>query len=187
MISPHEHKIIISSIGELDSSMIEQIGVMVSESFGFETETLSLLKDIDFALNPNRKQYHSTLILNELAGLAPFHAVKILAVCQVDLFIPILTHVFGEAQLGGKACIISTYRLKDDLPIIKTQRIYHHRIIKEAIHELGHTFNLRHCNDPLCSMHYCRTIEDVDHKSDELCRYCKVLLKDEIKRMSYAP
>lgn len=155
---------------------------MISRSFGFGTEYISLLKNIDFALDQNRNQYHSTLILNKLESLAPSHAIKILALCHVDLFIPVLTHVFGEAQLGGKACIISTFRLKNDLPVLKTQRIYHHRIIKEAIHELGHTFNLRHCSDPLCGMHYCRAIRDVDHKTDEFCRYCKILLRDEIKR-----
>ena len=52
-----------------------------------------------------------------------------------------------------------------------------------AVHELGHTFTLRHCPDRTCIMHYCRNEEDVDRKSDELCRYCKVMLEDEIKRL----
>ena len=54
---------------------------------------------------------------------------------------------------------------------------------QEAIHELGHTFNLRHCKEHTCLMHYCRDEHDVDQKSDQLCRYCKVLLNDEIKRL----
>jgi archaemetzincin len=62
-------------------------------------------------------------------------------------------------------------------------RKYIDRIVKEAIHELGHTFNLRHCPEDTCIMHYCRNEEDVDRKSDEICRYCKVMLEDEIKRI----
>ena len=57
------------------------------------------------------------------------------------------------------------------------------RVVKESIHELGHTFSLRHCRDRECIMHYCRTIRDVDRKSDELCRYCRILLEDEVGRL----
>jgi len=102
----------------------------------------------------------------------------------VDLFIPILTHVYGEAQLGGKACIISTHRLQEGICTNAGFKTYHCRILKEAIHELGHTFNLRHCPDHTCIMHYCRSIRDVDRKLERLCRYCRILLEDEIKRQA---
>ncbi|MGD9032009.1 MAG: hypothetical protein PVH02_05065, partial [Desulfobacteraceae bacterium] len=82
----------------------------------------------------------------------------------------------------GKTCIISTCRLKEDLPAINPKDVFLHRVVKEAIHELGHTFNLRHCPDHTCLMHYCRSERDVDRKSDELCRHCKVLLQDELKK-----
>jgi archaemetzincin len=60
---------------------------------------------------------------------------------------------------------------------------YEKRLVKEALHELGHTFNLRHCQDKSCIMHYCRNIRDVDRKSDQPCRYCKILLEDELKKL----
>ena len=183
MISPSEHSILISPIGDLDSGLIEQVGETVTKSFGYPTEGISLIEKLDFALDPARNQYYSTSILEKLDDLAPLRAIKLLAICEVDLFIPILTHVFGEAQLGGRVCIISTFRLNEGLPPINTSRTYAQRIIKEAIHELGHTFRLRHCNDKSCSMHYCRTIKDVDNKTNEFCRYCKILLEDEIKRL----
>ena len=151
--------------------------------FGYPTEVLSLLDDIDFAFQPGRNQYHSTPVLEQLALSAPADAIKVLALVEVDLFIPILTHVYGEAQLGGKACIVSTIRLNEGRSYQNTQEPFQSRIVKEAIHELGHTFNLRHCREHTCLMHYCRDESDVDRKSDQLCRYCKVLLEDEIKRM----
>jgi archaemetzincin len=184
LTSLSENKIIISPVGDLDSINIEQVRKSISELFGFETEIISLLKDLKFALDSGRKQYHSTKILQKLEDKAPSNVVKVLAICDVDLFIPILTHVYGEAQLGGITSIVSVFRLSDNLPILRPRRTFQERLNKEAIHELGHTFNLRHCSDQYCGMHYCRSINDVDHKSVEFCRYCRILLNDELKRIS---
>ena len=182
MTSLSENKIIVSPVGDLDSRNIEQVCKNISRLFGFETKVINLLTDLEFALDPDRKQYHSTKILQKLQDKAPSNALKVIAICDVDLFIPILTHVFGEAQLGGIASIVSVYRLNDNLPVLRPRRTFQERINKEVIHELGHTFNLRHCKDQYCGMHYCRSINDVDHKSFEFCRYCRVLLNDELKR-----
>jgi len=182
IISP-EHIIAVSPICDLDETLLEQVRRDVHRMFGFRTEIISLLNDADFALDPVRNQYHSTVILKRLSELAPVQAIKVLAIARVDLFIPILTHVYGEAQLDGRACIISTRRLNEGLSPVSTHETFNSRVVKEAIHELGHTFNLRHCRDHSCAMHYCRTIGDVDRKSDQFCRYCKVLLEDSIKRL----
>jgi archaemetzincin len=177
------NKIIISPIGDITPDLLVPIGDEIKRIYGYPTEILALLDDIDFAFQPNRNQYHSTPVLEQLAFNAPADAIKVLALVEVDLFIPILTHVYGEAQLGGKACIVSTIRLNEGRSYLNTQEPFLSRIVKEAIHELGHTFKLRHCREHTCLMHYCRDESDVDRKSDQLCRYCKVLLEDEIKRM----
>jgi len=183
LIDSPPHTIVISIIGNLDALLIEEVRSEISRIFGFPTEMTPLLGDVDFAFDTFRDQYHSTIILEKLADLAPPHAVKVLAITKVDLFIPVLTYVYGEAQLGGKSCIVSTYRLNEGLPLISSHENFYQRLSKEAIHEIGHTFNLRHCRDRSCIMHYCRTIEDVDKKSNQLCRYCRVLLDDELKKM----
>jgi archaemetzincin len=163
--------------------MIEAIGQGISRIFGLPIEQSHLLEAVSFAFDPNRRQYHSTPILDRLARLAPQHAVKVLGIVDVDLFIPILTHVYGEAQLGGKASIVSTFRLNEGRLALSMQEKFRQRLFKEAIHELGHTFNLRHCPDHTCIMHYCRSEADVDRKSDQLCRYCRIMLLDQIKRV----
>ncbi len=178
-------KIIISPIGDLDSDLIQRVGREIHRIFGFRTRIAPVIQDVVFAFDSNRNQHCSTLIIEKLAHMAPPQAIKILGITRVDLFIPILTHVYGEAQLGGKACIISTHRLNEGLTM-GVWEPFGRRVIKEAIHELGHTFNLRHCQNSACCMHYCRSIKDVDRKSEQLCRYCKVLLEDEIKRMVLA-
>ena len=165
----------------MDNELLERISAEIGSVFGYQTEALPLFDSVDFAFDPVRNQYHSTPILERLSALAPPQATKVLGIVQKDLFIPILTHVYGEAQLGGRACMVSTYRLKEGLSLAGNRDAYQQRVVKEAIHELGHTFNLRHCKDRSCIMHYCHTVRDVDRKSRQLCRYCQVLLEDELK------
>ena len=178
-----EHIILISPVGDLSAELIEAITGEIQRVFGFSTAIDCVLQDLSFALDQNRHQHHSTMILEQLAANTPPRAIRVVAIAQVDLFIPILTHVYGEAQLGGTACIVSTFRLNEGRSGMNISRKYIDRIVKETIHELGHTFNLRHCPEDTCIMHYCRNEEDVDRKSDQLCRYCKVMLEDEIKRL----
>jgi len=183
-MSSKEHTLVISPIGDLDvdRELLEQVGKEVGRVFGYDTSIRPLIEEKDLWLDPIRKQYHSTPILETLAIISPPEAIKVLAITKVDLFIPILTHVYGEAQLGGKTCILSTYRFTEGLFLAVGTESFRYRIVKEAIHELGHTFNLRHCPDAVCVMHYCRSLKDVDRKSDQFCRYCAVLLEDEMKR-----
>ena len=173
--------IVISPIGEIDTKLLRPVSNKILNTFGCQTEVISDIIDIDFAFDPDRNQYNSTLILEKLADVAPSQTLKLLAITNADLFIPILTYVYGEAQLDGKTSIISTCRLNEGVSSLCDEDTFLQRVVKEAIHELGHTFNLRHCNDKACIMHYCRSINDVDGKSDQLCRYCTILLKDKME------
>lgn len=183
MIAAAEH-IVLSPIGEVDPALCDFIGEETSRSYGFPVRVLSLLEEVDFAYNAERRQYHSTKILEKLAESAPLQCVKVIGIVTVDLFIPILTHVYGEAQLGGMACIISTYRLRENPRSGGKVASLEERAAKEAIHELGHTFKLKHCPEHTCIMHYCRSIADVDRKTAGFCRHCRVMLEDEMKRMA---
>ena len=179
-----QHSIIISPIGAVDPAITAKISQSVLQVFGLKPENISLIDNVEFAYNTLRDQYSSTLILERLTELAPVQAFRVLAICETDLFIPILTYVYGEAQLSGKSCIISLFRLKhhEATTAIQTE-VLAKRAVKEAIHELGHTFGLRHCPDHACLMHYCRSIDDVDRKSDQFCRYCRILLDDVINKL----
>lgn len=175
-------KIVISPIGDIPEWITKTISKKVRVFFGFETVVIPLLANLSFAYDEDRKQYHSTKILEKLEQQAPENTVKILGITQEDLFIPILTHVYGEAQLDGTACVVSLARLLTGtgLDVFDTGGA---RMIKEAVHELGHCFNLRHCKDPMCLMHYCRKVEDVDKKISQFCRYCDILLTDSIRAL----
>jgi archaemetzincin len=53
------------------------------------------------------------------------------------------------------------------------------RLIKEVIHELGHTFGLIHCHAPDCVMRSSTYVEDIDQKGQSLCMSCKSLVKNQ--------
>lgn len=178
-----QNKILISPIGIDEPSLLEQLGEKVAGIFGYSVNICELLKDIEFAYSPERNQYNSTLIINKLSETAPADYLKVIAICKKDLFIPILTYVFGEAQLNGRSCVVSIYRLKDTKAILNPEGVFTERVIKEAVHELGHTFSIRHCSDNTCVMHYCRSLGDVDNKKIQMCRYCNIMLEDERKRI----
>lgn len=183
MTSPADLRILITPIDTFPDEQLESVAASVQELFGIETEFGGNPIDIEFSLDSERQQYHSTAILEELESQQPTHILKTIALVEVDLFIPILTHVYGEAQLDGKTCIVSSHRLKENLQPVTMEAELTTRIKKEVFHELGHTFGLLHCKDPKCTMHYCRSIRDVDRKSEGFCRYCTIMLEDAMKKI----
>jgi archaemetzincin len=172
----------IAPIGIFAQDLLTTVTETVGRVFGLSCRIGPLIDEVGFAFEPERKQYHSTAILEALTNVAPADAFKVLALFREDLFIPILTHVYGEAQLGGTSCVVSIHRLAEGISMVNEHERYLERVAKEAVHELGHTFDLRHCPDAHCIMHYCRSIDDVDQKKSDLCRYCRVLFGDYLKK-----
>lgn len=128
--------------------------------------------DVSFAFDSVRKQYHATSILRDLAGI-PGEA-RILGVTTVDLCVPIFTFVFGEAQVAGRAAVVSMHRLREEFyGLPANPALLGERLLKEAVHELGHTFGLRHCQDWQCAMASSHTIDRLDLKGIRLCRACR--------------
>ena len=124
-----------------------------------------------------RNQYYSTKILKEMLGNVPPDTLRLLGVTDKDLCIPILTYVFGEAQVGGTAAVVSIARLRQehygltpDLPMLLE------RLRKESLHELGHTFGLFHCPSRDCVMHLSNTVVDVDTRGRDFCIGCQTVV-----------
>lgn len=122
-------------------------------------------------LDPRRRQHASGAVLRWLLEAGP-PGGKVLAITDQDLFIPILTYVFGEAQLGGAAAVCSTARLAEGVEVAGP-RLLTERLAKEAVHEVGHAFGLRHCDTPACVMGRSAGLRGVDEKSHLLCDVCR--------------
>jgi archaemetzincin len=98
-------------------------------------------------------------------------------VVDVDIFAPGLNFVFGEADITGKKAIISLQRLRQEFySLPKNEELFHERVLKEAVHELGHTYGLKHCPNPACVMHFSNSLHDTDLKNYNFCPACKAQL-----------
>jgi archaemetzincin len=145
----------------------------LGKTFGSEVVVRLLRFDPESAFDSSRGQYNSTTLLSHLLAESIGTQDRILGVASVDLFIPILTYVFGEAQLEGPAAVVSTYRLNNALyGLPNNDLLLQGRLQKESTHELGHTFGLYHCEDSDCVMHSSTYVEDIDLKSAKFCSLC---------------
>jgi archaemetzincin len=131
------------------------------------------------AWDARRRQYETGRILRWLESRHA-GAAKVLGLTDVDLFIPILTFVFGEAQLGGRAAVVSTARLSPGNGS-RGERLLAERLRKEALHELGHAYGLVHCGNPGCVMGRSPGVAEIDSKGPSFCKDCR-LLYDEAQR-----
>jgi archaemetzincin len=135
--------------------------------------------------NVVRNQYHSTQLLEYLLQEHADESFRVLGITGVDLYIPIFTFVFGEAQLDGKAAIISTFHPQGGASVILPSRsVLLERLLKLSLHELGHTFALPHCRRERCLMNFSANLEKLDQKDLEFCGYCRILLDDYLKSVS---
>lgn len=129
-----------------------------------------------FAFDGPRNQFYSTRILETLARSA--NDVRVLGITAVDLFVPILTFVFGEAQLGGSVALVSTHRLQERFYGLPARAdLERERLLKEALHELGHTYGLRHCHDWRCVMASSHDVGRIDLKGTAFCNRCRTALR----------
>src|SRR3990172_3352865 len=160
-------------IGEAegDPALLEHVAAHLTRSFGAPVRIWGSAERPRHAYDPRRRQHASGAILKWLLEAGP-GAGKVLGITDRDLFIPILTYVFGEAQLGGRAAVVSTARLAEGAQEFGV-RLLVERLAKEAVHEVGHAFGLLHCGTPACVMSRCAGVRDVDEKDPELCRECR--------------
>jgi len=177
-IRPLQKYIYIEFIGNIPELDTRKLGRDVAETFAFPVKTIGGNINLEGAFDPGRKQYYSTKILKEMLNNLPPDALKILGLTPVDLCIPILTFVFGEAQLGGRLGIVSLARLRQEFyGLPPNPDLTYRRLTKEINHELGHTFGLIHCPSRECVMYLANTIRDVDLKEESFCGRCKDLLE----------
>lgn len=157
---------------------------VVNNTFRIDTFVSDIKIDVLDAYDNRRNQYRTSVILAKLNEAAGTTGTKILGITEIDLFMPILTFVFGEAQLDGPASVISSFRLRNEFyGLPGNNALLNERICKEAIHEIAHNFGLLHCNDYMCVMKSSTYVEDIDIKNMELCSSCKELLGNKMSAL----
>jgi len=168
-------------IGDITKEMLGVARKTIEKRFDYICNVLDYEEIPEQAFDTERCQYLSTEILKRVLELCPENATKIIGITPVDLFIPILTFVFGQAQLDGKAAVVSTHRLRQEyyrLP--RNDTILFERLSKEIVHELGHTFGMVHCHNSNCAMHFSNAVRDIDVKKDTFCESCLRVLRRKL-------
>src|SRR5271169_4851016 len=160
-------------IGKFDGGLLRDLSPAMANIFGVPCEILPSPLDSEFAFHTERQQYHSSEILARMQSLPTPRTWRILGGAAVDLYIPILTFVFGEAQMGGPCAVVSFHRLRQEFyGLSADEHLLRERLLKEAVHEIGHTLNLTHCDDYRCAMAPSHAVEWIDMKENSLCAAC---------------
>jgi archaemetzincin len=161
------------AIGPADGRL-QELAPALARIFRVRCQVVPEVLDPEFAFHGERQQYHSSEILQRMVLSLPKDTWRLLGVTAVDLYIPILTYVFGEAQIAGPAAVISFHRLRQQFYGMPADAaLERDRILKEAVHELGHTLGLRHCDDYECGMSASHAVEWIDLKRPALCEHCQ--------------
>ena len=171
------------SIGYFERDFLKIIAETVEQEFRIPVNFKEGHIDLSEFYDTGRRQYNGNNLLKEVDRKFSSDSAKTLALFSVDLFIPILTFIFGQAFLEGQTGIASLYRLSNErYGMKKDDTVLFERFKKEVIHELGHTFGLIHCHNQNCVMRSSTYVEDIDQKSHNFCSTCKTDVQNYLKK-----
>ena len=175
--TPKTQSLLIVPSGTIRKEVLVFLQNELIRIFGFDVRMAREEPIPQYAFDPKRRQYHSTKILEWLKNI-PVMDTRILGIVDIDLYVPELNFVFGEADVTHGVCIISLVRLRQEFyGLPKNENLFLERALKEAVHELGHTYRLGHCGDTRCIMHFSNSLQDSDIKGPDFCRRCKLKLR----------
>ena len=166
-------KIALKPLGEVENEIVKELGQEVYRIFRCPVEVKTGFSYLAHTYNPERRQYLSSSLLTSLETSERERDEKVVGIVDVDLYVPRLNFVFGEADISSGTAIVSLCRLRQEyygLPPDK--KLFLERATKEIVHELGHTFGLEHCSNTRCVMHFSNCLADTDWKEASFCPKC---------------
>jgi archaemetzincin len=167
-------KIVIIPVVSVNSTILEYLVSLISELFNTCVEVETNIPVEIFSKDKHRGQYLSTNILGVLSKMKASDENLVLGVADIDLYVPSLNFVFGEADPVNRVAVISSARLRPSFYGLQDNDcLFLKRTGKEAVHELGHVFKLRHCINSRCVMFFSNSLEDTDLKGDDFCQRCR--------------
>jgi archaemetzincin len=172
-----ECSIILVACGPFEKDFLKKIAQSAEKEFRIPVTFEENHVDLTPFYNPGRRQYDGNKLLSFISSCSVNEGTKVIGLFRVDLFIPILTFIFGQAMLNGRSAIASIYRLRNEMyGLKKNEALLLSRATKEVIHELGHNFGLIHCHVQTCVMRSSTYVEDIDQKSHTFCPACREML-----------
>jgi len=167
------NELYVTAVGHVEEDALRWVEAAATEWFPFPVRRLHAIDAPESSWDPARRQYHSVEIMKALVRNLPKGAARLLGVTGYDLSIPLLTFLFGQAQLDGPVALVSIHRLRQEFyGMPPDPALLRERLTKEMLHELGHTFALTHCSRQSCAMSLSTHIELVDTKNAGWCEVC---------------
>jgi len=161
-------------VGKVEPALLQELCAEIPRQFRVCCEIFPAELDPVHAYHAERQQYHSSEIIERMQALVRPEDWRLLGVTGADLYIPILKYVFGEAQMGGPCALVSFHRLRQEFYGLEPDSaLLGERLLKESIHELGHTLDLQHCQDYRCAMASAHAVEWIDLRENTLCDSCR--------------
>ncbi len=161
------------AVGEVPRNLLHDVSLRLARHWQIACSILPVVLDPAFAWHAQRQQFHSTPILTRMERELRPDTWRLLGITTADLYVPVLTFVFGEAQLSGRCALVSMHRLNQEfLGLPADNELFQERLLKESVHELGHTFGLTHCANHACVMAASHGVEWIDLKSAAFCPAC---------------
>ncbi len=174
-------RIILVLLSEIDKHILEVLKQNIEQTFNRPVEIRAHTGSLDYAYDASRKQYMSPRMLSRLRRLKKGSGDKILGIVDVDLYSPEFEFVFGEAEISSGVATVSLYRLRPECYGLRPdEKLFEERAVKEAVHELGHLYQLGHCPNPKCVMHFSNSLADTDVKGKTFCSKCQQELKENL-------
>lgn len=174
--------IIIHPLGPVKGRILQHLAMSLQQCCQMPCSVGKLLENPAYARDPVRLQNCCRRILQRLQRYGSSECWRILAVTESDLFMPALKYVFGAAQMEGKCAVISLHRLRPEYyEEVEDESLLLERLVKTALHELGHSLGLIHCRRRTCVMYSSTRIRDTDAKMAEFCPTCRELFKWRLK------
>ena len=174
-------------LGAPPEPVVERMGAGLHAAFGVGVTRMPSCPDPPDAFDPARDQWNATAMLRVLLGrCAPDR--RLLGVTERDLFLPVLSFVYGQAQLRGRVAVVSLARLRPEFHGLRPDpQQLARRAVTEAVHEVGHTLGLVHCTDRRCPMALSLGLDDLDLKTATPCATCAALLRESGTVPEHAP
>jgi len=173
--------IIIITCGHFEKNVLDIVSADIKLFFHLPVIVRECTLDLSSFYNPERRQYDANMLLKAVSMLSSPAAIKTIGLTRVDLFIPILTYIFGQSMLDGNTGIVSLFRLRNELyGLARDNFLLIERFRKVIVHEMGHAFGLIHCHNPSCIMRSSTYVEDLDQKDLEFCFNCRTELDENL-------
>jgi archaemetzincin len=168
----------VQPLGSPPPDLLDRLDAGLRAAFDVPTRRAPAIDDPPEAFDATREQWNAILVLRRILDRAPSDGARVIGITERDLFVPVLTFVYGQAQLQGRVAVVSLARLRPEFHGLRPDAdLLAERAAKEVVHEVGHTFGLVHCLDRRCPMALSLGLDDLDYKTALPCPSCAALLE----------